>query len=78
MLPISINKPTMAKIGMTTGPTESATRSPLAMVKRPRAHSSGQYDGDGMWMMGGMALIWVLAVAALVLAIAALVKYLRT
>ena len=36
-------------------------------------------DGSsGMWMMGGMALIWVLAIAALVLAIAALVKYLRT
>ncbi len=35
-------------------------------------------DGaSGMWMMGGMALIWVLVLVALVLAIAALVKYLR-
>lgn len=31
-----------------------------------------------MWMMGGMALIWVLVLVTLVLAIAALVKYLRT
>ncbi len=29
-------------------------------------------------MMGGMALIWVLVLVALLLAIAALVKYLRT
>ena len=29
------------------------------------------------WMMGGMGLIWLLVVAVLVLAIAALVKYLR-
>lgn len=34
-------------------------------------------DGS-MWMMGGMALIWVLVLVTLVLAIAALVKYLRT
>lgn len=32
----------------------------------------------GMWMMGGMALIWVLVLVTLVLAIAALVKYLRS
>ena len=33
---------------------------------------------DGMgWMMGGMALIWILALAVLVLGIAALVKYLK-
>lgn len=29
-------------------------------------------------MMGGMAIIWVLALVALLLAIAALVKYLRS
>lgn len=35
-------------------------------------------DGsNSMWMMGGMAIVWVLVIAALVLAIAALVKYLR-
>lgn len=34
-------------------------------------------DG-GTWMMGGMALIWVLAVIALLLSIGALVKYLRS
>ncbi len=33
---------------------------------------------DGMgWMMGGMALVWLLVVLVLVLAIAALVKHLR-
>jgi membrane protein YdbS with pleckstrin-like domain len=35
-------------------------------------------DGpSSMWMMGGMALVWVLVLVVLVLAIAALVKYLR-
>jgi len=34
-------------------------------------------DG-GMWMMGGMALVWILTLVVLVLGIAALVKYLRT
>lgn len=34
-------------------------------------------QGSG-WMMGGAALIWVLVVIVLVLAIAALVKYLRS
>lgn len=29
------------------------------------------------WMMGGMAVVWLLAAAVLVLAIAALIKYLR-
>jgi len=29
------------------------------------------------WMMGGMALVWTLVVIVLVLAIAALVKFLR-
>jgi hypothetical protein len=34
--------------------------------------------GAGMgWMMGGMAVVWVLTLVALVLAIAALIKYLR-
>ena len=33
---------------------------------------------DGMeWMMGGMALVWVLVVVVLALGIAALVKYLK-
>ncbi len=33
---------------------------------------------DGMgWMMGGMALVWLLVVLVLILAIAALVKHLR-
>lgn len=32
----------------------------------------------GMWTMGGMALIWVLVLVTLVLAIAALLKYLRS
>ncbi|MET3590866.1 hypothetical protein ABID26_000245 [Mesorhizobium shonense] len=35
--------------------------------------------GSGsIWMMGGMAIIWILVFVTLVLAIAALVKYLRT
>ena len=34
-------------------------------------------QGTG-WMMGGTALVWVLVVIVLVLAIAALVKYLRS
>jgi hypothetical protein len=37
---------------------------------------------DGMlgmgWMMGGMAVIWILVLLALVLGIAALIKYLRS
>ena len=37
---------------------------------------------DGMhgmgWMMGGMALIWILVLIVLVLTIAALIKYLRS
>lgn len=32
----------------------------------------------GIWTMGGMAVIWILAFVALVLAIAAPAKYLRT
>ncbi|WP_192359164.1 hypothetical protein [Mesorhizobium mediterraneum] len=32
----------------------------------------------GMWMMGGMGLTWVLVLVALVLVIAALLKYLRS
>lgn len=34
-------------------------------------------DGS-VWMMGGMALIWVLIFITLLLSIAALVKYLRS
>lgn len=36
----------------------------------------GMMDGMG-WMMGGMAVIWFLLIALLVMGIAALVKYLR-
>jgi hypothetical protein len=32
----------------------------------------------GSWMMGGMAVVWVLTLAVLILGIAALIKYLRT
>lgn len=36
-------------------------------------------DGPGgMWMTGGMGLTWVLVLVALVLVIAALLKYLRS
>jgi hypothetical protein len=41
--------------------------------------TSGMMTGAGMgWMMGGMALIWVLTLVALILGIAALIKFLRT
>ena len=36
----------------------------------------GMMDGMG-WMIGGMALIWLLVAVLLVLGVAALVKYLR-
>ena len=32
----------------------------------------------GAWMMGGMAVSWILTIVVLVLVIAALIKYLRT
>lgn len=35
-------------------------------------------DGGGMAMMIGMGLVWLLTIIALVLAIAALIKYLRS
>ena len=36
-------------------------------------------NGSGMgWMMGGMAVGWVLAIVVLILAVMALVKYLRS
>ncbi len=36
-------------------------------------------DIGGMgWMMGGMALVWVIVLVVLALVIAALVKYLRS
>ncbi|MFC5507615.1 hypothetical protein [Bosea massiliensis] len=39
----------------------------------------GMTEGAGMgWMMGGVALIWLLVALLLVLGIAALVKYLRS
>lgn len=31
----------------------------------------------GMWMMGGMVVVWILTVVVLALGIAALIKYLR-
>jgi hypothetical protein len=37
----------------------------------------GMMDDMG-WIMGGMGLIWLLAALVLVLAIAALMKYLRS
>lgn len=42
--------------------------------------TSGTMCGAGGmgWMMGGMAVVWLLAVAVLVLGLAALVKYLRS
>jgi hypothetical protein len=35
-------------------------------------------DGGMGWMMMGMGLLWILAIVVLVLAAAALVKYLRS
>lgn len=35
-------------------------------------------SGAGALMMGGMALVWLLIIVALVLGIAALVKFLRS
>lgn len=35
------------------------------------------HDGMG-WMMGGMVLLWLLAIVVLVLGVAALIKYLRS
>lgn len=34
-------------------------------------------DGMGGWLMAGVGLVWILVLAVLILAIAALVKYLR-
>lgn len=34
--------------------------------------------GDGSWMMGGMTIFGLLALAVLILAVAALLKYLLT
>ena len=38
----------------------------------------GSMMEGSMWMMAGMGLIWLLVLVALVLGIAALVKYLRS
>jgi hypothetical protein len=35
------------------------------------------HDGMG-WMMGGMAVFWLLALLVLILGVAALIKYLRS
>ena len=42
MLPMRSSKPAIAKIGMVTGPNESARSNPVAMSDRPTAASSGQ------------------------------------
>jgi hypothetical protein len=34
--------------------------------------------GGMSWMMGGVGLVWLLAIVALALGIAALIKYLRS
>ncbi len=40
---------------------------------------NGMMDGSGMgWMMGGMAIGWLLGVVVLILALFALIKYLRS
>jgi hypothetical protein len=40
---------------------------------------NGMMDGSGMgWTMGGMAIGWLLGIVVLVLAVFALVKYLRS
>ncbi len=40
---------------------------------------NGMMNGSGMgWMMGGMAIGWLLGVAVLILAVFALIKYLRS
>lgn len=40
---------------------------------------NGMMGGSGMgWMMGGMAIGWLLVAAVLVLAVFALIKYLRS
>ncbi|MER8571282.1 hypothetical protein NKG99_07580 [Mesorhizobium sp. M1409] len=44
----------------------------------PTVEATAMVGGSSAWMMGGMAVIWILAFIALLLAIAALVKYLRS
>ncbi|MEI8702107.1 hypothetical protein [Mesorhizobium sp. ISC15] len=45
----------------------------------PTIEATAMMNGPmGMWMMGGMGLTWVLVLVALVLVIAALLKYLRS
>ncbi len=40
---------------------------------------NGMMNGSGMgWMMGGMTIGWLLGIAVLILAVFALVKYLRS
>ncbi len=38
----------------------------------------GSMMDGGMWMMAGMAIVWLLLVVVLVLGIAGLIKYLRS
>ncbi len=40
---------------------------------------NGMMNGSGMgWMMGGMAIGWILGITVLILAVFALIKYLRS
>ena len=40
---------------------------------------NGMMDGSGMgWMMGGMTIGWLLGITVLILAVFALIKYLRS
>ena len=55
MLPINSSNPRMAKIGIVTGPKESASSSPVAMSVRPAAHSSGQNDGEELMIWANHA-----------------------
>jgi len=44
----------------------------------PALADSGEAHGTGvMWGMGGMGIVWILILIALVLGILALIKYLR-
>ncbi len=40
---------------------------------------NGMMDGSGMgWVMGGVAIGWLLGITVLILAVLALIKYLRS
>lgn len=67
----------MCRLAITPGPpVHSNVQRGIALTAGRR--SKMMMDSMGMgWMMGGMALVWILVVIVLVLAIAALVKFLR-